>query len=57
MVANSVVWTIHDLDTMPDDGGWKRYEIINGDLSVTRAPHVWHQSAAGKLNTRLDIMV
>ena len=28
MVANSAVWTISDLGGLPDDGGWKRYEII-----------------------------
>lgn len=55
MVANSVVWTIHDLDAMPDDSGWKRYEVINGELIVTRAPHAWHQNAASKLNTRLGV--
>ncbi|MGB3298189.1 MAG: Uma2 family endonuclease [Phormidesmis sp.] len=55
MVANSVLWTIHDLDAMPDDGGWKRYEIINGELLVTRAPHVRHQSAASELNIQLGV--
>ena len=38
MVTNPIRWTVRDLDVMPDDGGWKRYEIINGDLLVTRAP-------------------
>jgi hypothetical protein len=28
MVANSAVWTISDLGGLPDDGGWKRCEII-----------------------------
>ncbi|MEL7143983.1 MAG: Uma2 family endonuclease [Cyanobacteria bacterium J06643_4] len=54
MVANPVTWTIQDLDAMPDDGGWKRYEIISGELLVTRAPHIFHQGAASKLNTRLE---
>ena len=40
---------------MPDDGGWKRYEIINGELLVTRALHIRHQGAAGKISTRLDV--
>ncbi|NJL84537.1 MAG: Uma2 family endonuclease, partial [Chloroflexaceae bacterium] len=54
MVANPHFWTIHDLETLPDDGGWKRYEIIDGELFVTRAPHINHQWAASKLNTRLE---
>lgn len=55
MVANPICWTIRDLDLMPDDGGWKRYEIIKGELLVARAPHVRHQGAASKLNTRLEV--
>ena len=39
---------------MPDDGGWKRYEIIDGDLFVTRAPHILHQSASGNLRFELE---
>ena len=55
MVANAIAWTIHDLDAMPDDGGWKRYELINGELIVTRGPHAWHQSAASEINIQLGI--
>lgn len=55
MVASPITWTIHDLDAMPDDGGWKRYEIIDGELLVTRAPHFRHQDVASKLNTRLGV--
>lgn len=54
MVANAVTWTIHDLEVMPDDGGWKRYEVINGELLVTRAPHIRHQGAASKLHVYLE---
>lgn len=55
MVANPIAWTIQDLDAIPDDGGWKRYEVINGELLVTRAPHARHQSVASKLNIRLGV--
>jgi Uma2 family endonuclease len=54
MVANSLRWTTRDLDALPDDSGWKRYEIIDGELFVTRAPHIRHQGAAGKLHVRLE---
>jgi Uma2 family endonuclease len=55
MVANSLRWTTRDLDAMPDDGGWKRYEIIAGDLYVTRAPHIRHQAAGGNIHVELAI--
>ncbi len=54
MVAGPITWTIQDLDAIPDDGGWKRYEIVNGELFVIRAPHIRHQGAATKINTRLE---
>jgi Uma2 family endonuclease len=55
MVAHSLYWTTADLDAMPDDGGWKRYEIIEGELFVSRAPHIRHQGAASKIHVRLEI--
>jgi Uma2 family endonuclease len=55
MVANSLRWTTRDLEVMPDDGGWKRYEIMDGELYVTRTPHIRHQGAASKINTRLEV--
>ncbi len=32
MVTHTIRWTTRDLDALPDDGGWKRYEIIDGEL-------------------------
>jgi Uma2 family endonuclease len=54
MVANSLYWTTADLDAMPDNGGWLRHEIIAGELFVTRAPHIRHQSAAGQIQFELE---
>ena len=54
MVANSLLWTTADLEALPDDGGWKRYEIINGELFVTRAPHIRHQGVAGRICFELE---
>ncbi|WP_121971180.1 Uma2 family endonuclease [Leptolyngbya sp. BC1307] len=53
MVAN-LRWTTRDLEAMPDDGGWKRYEIIDGELSVTQAPHIRHQGAGGNIHFALE---
>ncbi len=54
MITSSRLWTVADLDTLPDDGGWTRYEIVEGELIVTHAPHFRHQGAASKLHTRLE---
>lgn len=42
-----VRWTIADLELFPEDG--KRYEIISGELFVTRAPHWKHQEVTGNV--------
>lgn len=55
MVADSLRWTTRDLDAMPDDGGWKRYEIIDGELYVIRAPHLSHQDAGGSIYFELAV--
>lgn len=34
-------WTTADLEVLPDDGA--RYELIAGELCMTRAPHSRHQ--------------
>lgn len=54
MVSNSLRWSTRDLDAMPDDGGWKRYEIIDGELFVTRDPHIRHQGAGGNIYFELE---
>jgi Uma2 family endonuclease len=42
-ISEKVRWTIADLDLLEADE-WKRYEIIDGELFVTRTPHIRHQS-------------
>ena len=39
-------WTVEDLDGLPDNGN--RYEIIDGALHMSRAPHVDHQDVDRK---------
>ena len=37
-LPDTIHWTTADLDLLAADE-WKRYEIIDGELFVTRAPH------------------
>lgn len=48
----TVRWTVVDLEALPDDG--KRYEIIDGDLSMARQPDWHHQFACVRLARFLD---
>ena len=50
--TSGVRWTTADLDLLPDNGN--RYEIIDGELFVTRAPHWNHQQTCGRISTALD---
>ena len=43
-----IVWTVDDLESLPDDGLTK-YEIIGGKLFVSRAPHYNHQQITANL--------
>jgi Uma2 family endonuclease len=45
-------WTSADLALLPDDG--KRYEIIDGELYVSRQPHWHHQRTCGKICAALE---
>lgn len=40
-VTQTMRWTTQDLELLPDDG--RRYEIIDGELLVSVAPHWGHQ--------------
>ncbi len=46
-------WTSSDLDLLPQEDG-KRYEIIDGELLVTHAPHWGHQKACVRIAAYLD---
>ncbi|MEP7337311.1 MAG: Uma2 family endonuclease [Acidobacteriota bacterium] len=45
-------WTSADLELLPDNG--KHYEIIDGELFVSTAPHYEHQNACGGVFRLLD---
>ncbi len=47
MMDATLRWTSADLELMPDDG--KRYEIIDGELYVSKQPHWHHQLACSRL--------
>ncbi|MGL4619910.1 Uma2 family endonuclease [Chroococcidiopsis sp.] len=46
-ITDRVIWTTADLELFPDNGN--RYEIIDGELFVTRAPHWKHQNACARI--------
>jgi len=50
--TNRIRWTTADLALFSDDG--KRYEIIDGELIVTRAPRWSHQEVTGRIFAALD---
>jgi Uma2 family endonuclease len=51
-MSTELRWTSADLAVLPDDG--KRYEIIDGDLYMSRQPHWHHQQACGRIFAALD---
>ncbi|BAC92032.1 Uma2 family endonuclease [Gloeobacter violaceus] len=48
-----VRWTAADLELLPDNGN--RYEIVEGELLVTRAPHWKHQQVCLRIGAALDV--
>ena len=40
-MSTTTRWTSRDLESLPDDG--TRYEIIDGELYMSRQPHYYHQ--------------
>ncbi|MEH1891894.1 MAG: Uma2 family endonuclease [Nostoc sp.] len=54
MLTAGVRWTIHDVELFAENEG-TRYEIVDGELFVTRAPHFKHQQTCGKIFRQLDV--
>jgi Uma2 family endonuclease len=46
--ADSLAWTLEELDRLPDDGN--RYELVRGELFVTPAPSPRHERIAAVLS-------
>jgi Uma2 family endonuclease len=46
-MTHALRWTVADLEVLPDDG--KRYEIIDGELYVSKQPSWEHQFACTQL--------
>ena len=55
MIAPRTVLTYRDYAVLPDDG--RRYELHEGELSVTPAPGATHQRVILKLGVALDAHV
>ena len=47
-------WTTNDLELLPLPDNGDRYEIIDGELFVTRAPHWKHQKTCLRIGALLD---
>lgn len=54
MLTTGVHWTIHDVELFAENEG-TRYEIVDGELFVTRAPHFKHQQTCGKIFQQLNV--
>jgi Uma2 family endonuclease len=53
MTAGVRLFTVQDLETFPEDGN--RYEVIEGELYVSHAPHAEHQVILDEATTALKI--
>ncbi len=51
-ISDKLRFTTADLELLPDNGD--RYELIDGELFVTRSPHWGHQRACGRFFSVLD---
>lgn len=46
-MSTTTRWTSRDLESLPDDG--TRYEIIDGELFMSKQPHFYHQDVCTEL--------
>ncbi len=53
-IAEKIFWTTQDLASLPQNES-VNYEIIDGELFVTRSPHRLHQQICGRIFRYLDI--
>jgi Uma2 family endonuclease len=56
MSQAAIQWTIRDLEVLPQSEG-TRYELIDGELLMTRSPHWKHQQVAGKIHSALNVWI
>ncbi len=52
-MAAPVYYTADMVRAMPDDGN--RYEVVYGELLVTRAPRLWHQALVHRLSVAIEL--
>ena len=52
-MAASLRFSSADLDAFPEDG--KRYEIVDGELYVSKQPHWYHQRVSLVLGSALHL--
>ena len=52
-MSTTTRWTSADLESLPDDG--TRYEIIDGELFMSKQPHVFHQDVCTKVSFELEL--
>ncbi|MBE9098790.1 Uma2 family endonuclease [Vacuolonema iberomarrocanum] len=53
MSQTRVRWTVRDLEVLPQSEG-TYFELIDGELFVTRSPHRKHQQVSGRIYSALD---
>ena len=54
MLNTGVRWTSQDVELLPENEG-TRYEIVDGELFITRALHFKHQQTCGKIFGQIDV--